>query len=143
MLSESLAALAAAGSTALVSAMATDAWTSVKQGFARLLGRGDPERVEAAERRLERSRQELARRSGGELEQARADQAVAWKARLTDLLEDDPARATELRALIEAVSAQAPPSDTTVVQHTVASDRAQQAVLGQGTQIVVFRSGDD
>ncbi|MEV5409693.1 hypothetical protein AB0K60_12755 [Thermopolyspora sp. NPDC052614] len=123
--------------------MATDAWTAVKQRFARLLGRGDPEQVEAAERRLERSRQELAGRSGGELEQARAEQVAAWKARLTDLLEDHPACATELRELIEAVRAEAAPCGTTVVQHVVASDRAQQAVLGQGTQNVVFHSGDD
>jgi hypothetical protein len=143
MLSESLAQLAAEGGAALVSAMAADAWSAVKQRFARLLGRGDPEQVEAAERRLDRSRQELAGGSAPELEQARAEQVAAWKARLADLLEDHPACAAELRELIQAVRAQVASSGTTVVQHVVASDRAQQAVLGHGTQNVVFRSGDD
>lgn len=107
MLSEALAALAAAGGTALVSAMATDGWTSAKQGFARLLGRGQPEQQEVAERRLERSRQELAVRSGTELEQARIEQEAAWRLRLSDLLEDDPAAEAELRALVAAFGASA------------------------------------
>lgn len=102
MWSEALAGAIAAGATTLVTAMTTDAWTSVKQGFARLLGRGDPEREEAAERRLERSRQELTGRTGAELERARAEQEAAWRLRLGDLLEDDPAAEAELRALIAA-----------------------------------------
>ncbi|MFF0768528.1 hypothetical protein ACFYUK_06480 [Nonomuraea wenchangensis] len=100
MLSEALAALAAAGGTALVEAMTSDAWTSAKQGFARLLGRGKPERQEVAVQRLERSRQELADRSGAELERARVEQEAAWRSRLSDLLEDDPAAEAELRMLV-------------------------------------------
>lgn len=55
MLSEALSGLAAAGGTALVGAVATDAWHSARTGFARLLGRGEPalERVESV--RLSRS----------------------------------------------------------------------------------------
>jgi hypothetical protein len=100
MLGEALAAVAAAGGTALVSAMTTDAWTSAKQGFARLLGRGRPEGQEVAERRLERSRQELVGRTGAEAERARAEQEAAWRLRLSDLLEDDPAAEAELRVLV-------------------------------------------
>jgi len=40
MLVEALAALAGAGGTALVGAMATDAWNSTRSGVARLFGRG-------------------------------------------------------------------------------------------------------
>jgi hypothetical protein len=103
MLSEALAA----GGTALVSAMATDGWTSAKQGFARLLGRGKPEQQEVTEQRLERSRQELAGRSGAELEQALTVQEAAWRLRLSDLLEDDPTAEAELRALVATFGASA------------------------------------
>lgn len=100
MWSEALAALVAAGATTLVSEMTTDAWTSVKQRFARLIGRGDPEREEVVVRRLERSRQELVGRTGAELERARTEQEAAWRSRLGDLLEDDPAAEAELRELV-------------------------------------------
>ncbi|WP_327105990.1 hypothetical protein [Nonomuraea glycinis] len=110
MLSEALAALAAAGGTALVSAMSTDAWTSAKQGFARLLGRGGPERQEVAERRLERSRQELAGATSREPERARVEQEAAWRLRLSDLLEDDPAAEAELRVLVARFGAAVPAS---------------------------------
>jgi hypothetical protein len=99
-LSEALAAVAAAGGTTLVSAMTTDAWTSAKQGFARLLGRGKQERQEVAVQRLERSRQELVGRTGVEAERARVEQEAAWRLRLSDLLEDDPAAEAELRVLV-------------------------------------------
>ncbi|WP_326641037.1 hypothetical protein OIE67_16090 [Nonomuraea fuscirosea] len=80
--------------------MTTDAWASAEQGFARLLSRGRPERREVAVQRLERSRQELAGRTGAGLEQARAEQEAAWRLRLSDLLEDDPAAEAELRVLV-------------------------------------------
>jgi hypothetical protein len=105
MLSEALAAVAAAGGIALVEAMTTDTWTSAKREFARLMGRGTQERQEVAERRLERSRQELAGRSGAELERVRAAQEAAWRLRLSDLLEDDPAAEAELRVLVATFGA--------------------------------------
>jgi hypothetical protein len=107
MLSEALAALAAAGGTALVSAMTTDAWTSAKQRFAQLLGRGQSKQQEVVERRLERSRQELVGATGGELERARVEQEAAWRLRLSDLLEDDPAAEAELRVLVATFGASA------------------------------------
>ena len=55
MLVEALAALAAAGGNALVSAMVTDGWEGVRVRFARLLGRGDPKATDDAAARLEGS----------------------------------------------------------------------------------------
>ncbi|WP_171074195.1 hypothetical protein [Nonomuraea basaltis] len=75
--------------------MTIDAWASAKQGFAGLLGQGKPERHEIAVQRLERSRQELAGRTGAELERARVEQEAAWRLRLSDLLEDDPTAEAE------------------------------------------------
>jgi hypothetical protein len=80
--------------------MTTDAWTSAKQGFARLLSRGKHDRQEIAEQRLERSRQEVAGSTGAELDHVRSEQEAAWRLRLSDLLEDDPAAEAELRVLV-------------------------------------------
>ncbi|MCA2225141.1 hypothetical protein [Nonomuraea aurantiaca] len=143
MLSEALAALAAAGGTALVSAMSTDAWTAAKQGFARLLGRGEPEQQDVVEQRLERSRRELAGKSDAALERARADQEAAWRLRLSDLLEDDPAVEADLRALVTALGARAPGSSGQVRQQVLGFDHAQQAVQGHGVQNVSFGGGEE
>ncbi|MBO0883329.1 MAG: hypothetical protein J2P17_23935, partial [Mycobacterium sp.] len=98
MLAEALAALASAGGTAVVSAMATDGWAAVRTRTARLFGRGDATREAAAAKRLERVRAELDKLSGAELAQARAQQEAAWATRLADLLEEQPESESELRA---------------------------------------------
>ncbi|NJP35279.1 hypothetical protein [Micromonospora thermarum] len=135
--------LAAAGS-ALVGAMATDAWGWAKTNFARLFGRSDPARVEAVERRLEGSRAELEGLSGRELVQARSRVAAAWQARLSDLVEDDPDAAVLLEALVKEVAARVPQTTVdSVQQHAVAFDNAQQAVQGQGVQTNTFGGGSD
>jgi hypothetical protein len=86
MLAEALAALASAGGTALVSAMVTDGWESVKERFARLLGRGDSQVVKGVAAQLEASRALLVGQAGLDLERARAEQEIAWRTRLADLL---------------------------------------------------------
>jgi hypothetical protein len=58
MLPETVAALAGAGTTALLGAAAADAWPLAKR-FARLLGRGDKRRAAVGEGRLERCQAEL------------------------------------------------------------------------------------
>jgi hypothetical protein len=100
-----LVALAQAAGQAVVSAAATDAWAQVRRGVARLLGRGDPGRVAVAERRLDEACGQLTCLSGDELDAARAALAVAWQARLADLLDDDPGVAEDLRALVAQVRA--------------------------------------
>jgi hypothetical protein len=138
MLTEALAALASAGGTALVTAMITDGWEGVRARFARLFGRGDATRAEAATRRLEESRAVLAELSGPDLERARAEQEVVWRTRLGDLLELDPGAEQELRALVAEVQAQVACSAGRVEQHAAAFDQAQQAVQGHGVQNVTF-----
>ena len=138
MLVEGLAALAAAGGNALVSAMVTDGWEDVKSRFARLLGRGGGKATEAAAARLEQSRVLLAGLSGPGLERARAEQEIAWRARLGDLLEQDPGAEKELRVLVARVQARVIGSTGQVEQHALAFDQAQQAVLGHGVQNNTF-----
>jgi len=138
MLAEAMAALAAAGGNALVSAMVTDGWEGVRERFARLLGRGDPKAAGDAAGRLEDSRAVLAGRSGADLERARSEQEIAWRTRLADLLESHPEAEDELRTVVADVQAQVIGSAVHVEQHVAGFDQAQQAVLGQGVQTNTF-----
>ncbi|MGY1453790.1 hypothetical protein [Streptomyces sp. SS8] len=120
MLEQALAALAAAGGTAVVQAAGTEAWTAVRDAVARWFGRGDERRERAELERLDRTAAELepggpepgeGRDQGGEPGAAgagavRIRQEAAWQARFESLLEsvdgDERARlARELRALLE------------------------------------------
>src|SRR4051812_19134251 len=103
MLTEALTALAAAGGSALVGAVATDAWRTAKAGFSHLLGRGDAGRTAAVERQLEASRAQLEAADGAD-EQVRLVQQAAWTARLEDLLIEQPHAADALRQLLQQVS---------------------------------------
>lgn len=138
MLTEALAALASAGGTALVTAMVTDGWEGARARFARLFGRGDAKRAEAAAERLEQSRAALAGLSGPGLERAVAEQQVIWRTRLGDLLEQEPAAEQELRVLVAGIRAQVTGSAGPVEQRAAAFDQAQQAVQGHGVQNVTF-----
>jgi hypothetical protein len=138
MLAEALAGLASAGGTALVSAMVTDGWESVKARCAQLLGRGEASRAEAAAVRLEESRAALVGLSGAGLERARAEQEVVWRTRLGDLLKQDPAAQGDLRALVAEVQALTIGVAGRIEQHATASGQAQQAIQGQGVQNVTF-----
>jgi hypothetical protein len=142
MLDNALEALAATGGSALVTAMVTDAWESVRAAFARLLGRGDPVRTATAEKRLEQSRQEMGDLSGEELERASAEQEAAWRVRLGDLLEELPDAAHELRALIDQMQL-SEPRPGGIVQNVAGSGRAQQAVQGHGVQVNTFGNQGD
>lgn len=141
MLEEALTALASAGGTALVTAMVTDGWESIKARFARVIGRGRTAEVEAAQARLEQSHAALEGLTGQDLERAQAEQEVVWRTRLSDLLERDPALETELRAVIAEVQAQTKEMTQTIEQHVAGFDQAQQAVQGQGVQNITFESG--
>ncbi len=138
MLPEALTALASVGGSALVTALVTDGWEGVKSRFARLLGRGDVKKTEAATASLEQSRVVLAGLSGPALEQARGEQEIVWRTRLGDLLEQDPSVESELRSLVAEVQAQVIGSAGRVEQHAAAFDYAQQAVQGHGVQNVTF-----
>jgi len=138
MLAEVLGALAATGSTALVTAMVTDGWEGLRARFAHLLGRGGAEESEIAAARLEQSRMALVASSGAELERVRADQEIVWRTRLVDLLEREPGAEEELRALVAEVRARMTGPAGWVEQHAVASGQAQQVIQGQGVQNVSF-----
>lgn len=122
-LAEELLSLASLAGRTVVTAAVTDVWGTAKRGFARLLGRGDPQRSEMAERRLEETREQLARTPAAELERAQAQLESAWQTRLLDLLEEHPKAAADLRALVAQIQEQLPADAASAAGHGVAAGR--------------------
>ncbi|WP_367134652.1 MULTISPECIES: hypothetical protein [Streptomyces] len=106
MLSEALAAVAAAGGTAVVRSAGTDAWTGLRQRVARWFGRDDEARERAELERLDRTAVALkAAAASGELVRIRDRQEAVWQDRFETVLEGLPAEqragvAEELRSLV-------------------------------------------
>jgi hypothetical protein len=90
--------LAAAGGSALVSAVATDAWQATKAGFARLFREGSQPQL-ANESALDESAKLLST----DPEHHRTMQSGLWTARLAQLLSVHPELADDLRRLISEV----------------------------------------
>jgi len=120
---EALIAMAALAGNTVVAAATTDAWEAARRGFARLLGRGDPDRTKMAEQRLDQTRQQLEAVTGQELEKARTDLAKVWQVRLEDLLEEDPGVEADLRSVVEVVRALLPAGVVSAADHSAAAGR--------------------
>ncbi|POX38443.1 hypothetical protein C3486_23235 [Streptomyces sp. Ru73] len=135
MIPEAFGQLAAAGGTALIGAMATDAWQSVRGGFATLLGRGDRSRAEDVARRLEGTSTEVARAAGAGGDAVRQVLANQWTRELQALLEERPDAEQALRELVARARAEgAAAAGTTYVQHNTAeSGGVQHIVQGGGS----------
>jgi len=123
MLADTVMALAALAGNTVVAAATTDAWEAARRGFARLLGRGDPDRTQMAERRLAETREQLTGAEGTDLEQARAALAERWAGRLADLLEEHPDAEADLRALVQQIQAALPAPIVSAAGHAVAAGR--------------------
>jgi hypothetical protein len=120
---ESLMALASIAGNTVVAAAATDAWEAARRGFARLLGRGDPNRTKVTELRLAETHAQLTGAAGADLEPARTALEAQWVTRLADLLEEDPGAEAELRALVEEIRAALPAGVVSAADHAVAAGR--------------------
>jgi hypothetical protein len=123
MLAETLTALAALAGNTVVAAATTDVWEACRRGFARLLGRGDPQRTMVAERRLAETHEQLTGASDTDLESARSALQTQWATRLADLLEEDPAVEADLRALVQEIQASLPAGVISAADHAVAAGR--------------------
>ena len=121
MLTETLVALAALAGNTVVVAATTDAWEAAMRGFARLLGRGEPDRTKLTEQRLEETREQLIGPVGGNLEQARSALAERWAGRLADLLEEHPDTEADLRALVQQIQEALPSGMVSAADHAVAA----------------------
>ncbi|MFF9405707.1 hypothetical protein ACF1B0_09225 [Streptomyces anandii] len=141
MLVEALVALASAGGGAVVQAAGTDAWNGLRDGIARLLGRGDAARERGELERLDRTRAVLEAADGDEAERVRTAQTAVWRSRLEMLLEELPEAerqqvAEELRALVERAGGAA--GGQSVRNDFSNSTFEKSAVLGSGTQHNTF-----
>ncbi|MFI2355707.1 hypothetical protein ACH5AG_13610 [Streptomyces anulatus] len=101
MLTEGMAALAAAGGAAVVSAAGTELWETFRSQVARLLGRGNDATEQITLERLDRT--------AAELEPAAADDSSAWASRFSDALEEaDPEEqewlAAQLQELVDRIN---------------------------------------
>jgi len=123
MLAETLLALAALAGNTVVTAATTDAWEAAQRGFARLLGRGDPDRTKMAERRLAETREQLTGVEGQDVEQVRTALAERWAGRLADLLEEHPDTEADLQALVQQIQAALPAPMVSAADHAVAAGR--------------------
>ncbi len=87
--------------TALVSAMATDAWQQARASAVALWQRVHPERIPVIEGELAEVRDEvLAARESGDAE-AESELAADWQRRLRRLLQNDPTLRDELRRVLD------------------------------------------
>ena len=105
MLAEALAALAAAGGTAVVQAAGKDAWAEFRARVAKWLARGDTEREQVALERLDRTAAALEAAGPGEVERVQAGQEASWQTLFEILLEgldgeEQERAADELRGLL-------------------------------------------
>ncbi|MFD7417077.1 hypothetical protein ACFVZ3_02785 [Kitasatospora purpeofusca] len=100
-----------AAGTALIGAMATDAWQQAREAVVSLWQRVHPERADTVRAELGEVRTELlAARAAGD-EEAEEGLAVDWRRRLQRLLASDPSLTAELRRIIdEELSPLLPPA---------------------------------
>ncbi len=129
---EAMLSLASLAARTVVAAAATSGWEVVKSGLARLLGRDDAARTELAERRLGEVRTKLASAANQDLERVQEQLAVAWQARIMDLLEETPEIAAELQALIEQAQRQIPAVAVYSAGRSVAAGRDVAITASQG-----------
>ncbi|MFJ8147169.1 hypothetical protein ACIQ6R_19130 [Streptomyces sp. NPDC096048] len=91
--------LALAAGTALIAAMATDGWNTVRSGAVALWRKVHPERVPAIEADLAAARTELM--AAPHSETTEAELVAEWRRRLARLLNEEPGLADELQKLLD------------------------------------------
>jgi hypothetical protein len=139
MFPEAVAALAGAGGTALVSAMATDAWQGARDGVGRLFRRGGEVRQAAIEAQLDEDADTLVRAKGSSDEDAvRQELVPVWSRRLSRLLEEHPDAEADVRVLINELHRDLPSAQQSWVQTNIVRDNSTQFAV-QGGNINVHQ----
>ncbi|MEV0385822.1 hypothetical protein [Nonomuraea sp. NPDC050643] len=125
-----------AAATALVGAMATDAWQQTRTAVVAWWRRSRPQEAETVQAELDESQPRVLaarRQADAHTEQALTGQ---WQLRLQRLLDEDPALGPQLRQLLDEHLGPAPAGDEGArVQHIVinaeARDNARQYIAGR------------
>jgi hypothetical protein len=107
---ESIAALATAAGTTLVTAMATDAWQAARTGIARLFSRTGTASQAAVEEQLDRHQEMVVRAE--DPDQVRQRLVAGWQAEIELMLQREPDVAPSLASLLEEVQRILPPTAT-------------------------------
>jgi hypothetical protein len=131
---EWVAALAAAGGSALIGAAATDAWQSARDGVLALFGRGGDRRRDVAAARLDADAAQIEAAEVGERDEVRARILPGWQTRLGDLLEEYPEAREELTAWVQRVREQLPAPQAGWVQNNTARDHGMVFAVQGGSQ---------
>lgn len=131
MLGEVAAALAEAGGSALVGAMATDAWQATRLGMARLFGRGGSAQQAAIEAQLDGNAALVAQ--ARDPDEVRASLVPVWRLQLEALLREYPDVVEELGVLVGQVRESLPASQQAWVQTNIARDQGTQNIVQHGT----------
>ncbi|MGH4016007.1 MAG: hypothetical protein ACRDSL_19210 [Pseudonocardiaceae bacterium] len=127
MLAVAFTALAEAGSTALVGAMATDAWPSTRAGAGRLFGRGRQARQARVEAQLDGNAALVAQ--ADDPDEVRQSLVPVWRLELEALLRRHPAAEPELRALVARVRDALPAPQQTWVAMNLTHDQSTQSIV--------------
>jgi len=125
-------ALAARAGNALVTAATTGSWERTREGFARLLGRDDPEQVRTTGEMLDQLPAAVAGAGGADADRVKAELAAAWTARLAQFLTGHPDAESELTSLIGKIGLTLPgpipaASDTAAGGVTISANRGSVA----------------
>jgi hypothetical protein len=136
---DELVQLAMSGGSALLAAVATDAWEAVKPRVARLFSRAGDRRKELVCRWLDESATALDQADAVGQDVVRRQQAAIWQGRLSDFLEEFPEAADELDRLIEQIRAELPVAAQQWMQQTnLARDRGIVFGVQGGSQHVHY-----
>ena len=130
MLPDAVAALAAAGGTAMVGAMVTDAWEAARDGCAQLFARAGTDRRAVIEAQLVDDADTVAHMDEAEREQVRQELAPVWRRRLGRLLEEHPDANTDLENLIVEIQKALPPDQGQHMQTQINIARENARVFG-------------
>ena len=138
MLTEALAALAAAGGTAVVSAAATDSWNTTSRAFSKLFAHSRNMDRDAINAELERTSTTLTSApTDRAFETQRAENSTYWTGKLEELLLERPEAADELETFVQEYTSGADdPLDST-------SPPAITQRVSKNSNSVVIQAGRD
>ncbi|MEV6668724.1 hypothetical protein [Streptomyces sp. NPDC051162] len=132
-----LIALASAGGTAVVSAMATDGWNTLRSGVVTLWRQFRPDSASELELDLDTTRSTLLSTPASEVEQVRQALQSAWQGRMLTLFLNDAAAAAEFEALLSRLG-EAGTSRTNTSFHAEVRDHGRVYQAG-GNQFISER----
>lgn len=141
MIAETLTALAGAGASTLVSAMATDLWQGTREGVARVFGRHSPDRETGVVALLDEDARTVGSADGNEVGAVRQELVPVWRRRMLALLTEHPEAVEELRGLVERTAPLLSGGQQRWVQTNIAYDSATQLAV-QGGNIVYRQAGE-